>query len=77
MSKRSAAVLVEAMKLSKKERAELAEGLLESLDGPATDIDSMSEEDFKAELDRRREELIKDPSLGIPWGEVKRLTHID
>jgi putative addiction module component (TIGR02574 family) len=76
MSKRTAALLAEAMKLSDKERAKLAEGILESLDNDTSDIDSMSDEEFTEELNRRHEEFLRDPSVGIPLDEVKRITRI-
>jgi putative addiction module component (TIGR02574 family) len=73
MSDRAANLLAEALKLTEDERAELAEGLLESLDGPPpSDIDRMSDDEFAAELERRHQEFLSDPSVGIPWEEVKR-----
>jgi putative addiction module component (TIGR02574 family) len=77
MSERYATLLAEALKLSEDERAELAHELLDSLDGQPADIDSMTEAEFKAELERRHEEFLRDPSVGIPWDEVKRMTKID
>jgi putative addiction module component (TIGR02574 family) len=76
MSKRTAALLTEALKLSEKERATLAEGILESLDDCSSEIDSMSDEELTAELNRRHEEFLRDPSVGIPLDEVKRITRI-
>lgn len=76
MSERYLAVLAEALKLSDEERADLAYALLDSLDGPP-DINAMSDEEFKAELDRRAEELRQHPERAIPWDEVKRLTRLD
>ena len=76
MSERAATLLAEALKLSEEERVELADQLYESLDA-GSDIDSMTEEEFKAELDRRHEEFLRDPSVGVPLEEVKRLTRID
>jgi hypothetical protein len=32
--------------------------------------DDLDEEAFAAELERRRAEMINDPSIGIPWKEV-------
>jgi putative addiction module component (TIGR02574 family) len=77
MSERTATLLAEALKLSEEERVELADQLYDSLDGPPSDYDGMTEEEFKAELDRRHEEFLRDPSVGIPWEEVQRLTKID
>lgn len=77
ISERSAALLAEALTLSEDDRAKLAEELLASLDPPTSDIDSMSEEEFVNELNRRHEEYLRDPSVGVPLEEVKRLTKID
>jgi putative addiction module component (TIGR02574 family) len=74
MSERTASLLAAALQLSEEERAELVEGLLDSLDGPDSDIDRMTEEEFSAELYRRHEEFLRDPSVGVPWEEVKRMS---
>jgi putative addiction module component (TIGR02574 family) len=71
MSERTASLLAAALQLSEEERAELVEGLLDSLGGPDSDIDRMTEEEFAAELDRRAEEFLRNPSVGIPWEQVK------
>lgn len=71
MSERSASLLAAALQLSDEERAELVEGLMDSLDPPDSDIDRMTEEEFAAELDRRAEELRRDPNAGVPWEQVK------
>jgi putative addiction module component (TIGR02574 family) len=76
MSKKSAALLAEALKLSRKERAKLAKELWESLDESPVDINLMSDEEFARELNRRHEEYLRDPSVAIPLEEVKRLTQI-
>jgi putative addiction module component (TIGR02574 family) len=73
MSERFTELLAAALRLSDEERADLAERLLESLDPPPSDIDGMTDEEFKAELDRRHEEFLRDPSVGIPWEQVKRM----
>jgi putative addiction module component (TIGR02574 family) len=77
MSEQYAGLLTEALKLSEHERAELAHELLDSLGADPSDVDAMTEAEFKAELDRRHEEFHRDPSVGIPWEEVKRVTKID
>jgi len=77
MSERVATLLAEALRLSEDERAELADQLYDSINGPPRDYEGMTEEEFKAELDRRHEEFLRDPSVGIPWEEVKRMTKID
>jgi putative addiction module component (TIGR02574 family) len=73
MSERSTALLAEALRLSEDERAELADALLDSLDGPPSDYDAMTEEEFKAELDRRAEELRQHPERAIPWEQVEKM----
>ena len=76
MSEQAATLLAEALKLPEAERTALADQLYESVD-PEPDVDSMTDEEFKAELDRRHEEYLRDPSVAIPLEEVKRLTKID
>ena len=39
--------------------------------------ETLSDEEFKAELDLRHEELMRDQSVGVPWEEVKQMTKID
>jgi putative addiction module component (TIGR02574 family) len=77
MSERVAALLNEALKLTADERTDLADALWDSLDGPPSEYDAMTDEEFKAELDRRHEELRQHPERGIPWEEVKRMTRLD
>jgi putative addiction module component (TIGR02574 family) len=77
MSEQYTDLLTEALKLSEDERAELAHELLDSLAANPPDVNAVSEEEFKAELDRRHQEFLRDPSTGIAWGEVKRMTKID
>ena len=69
--------MAEALKLTEDERAELADQLYDSIDGPPGDYEEMTEEEFKAELDRRAEELRQYPERGIPWAEVRHMTKID
>jgi len=76
MSERAATLLAEALKLSSQERQELVDGLLNSIDSECSDIDSMNAEEFEKELNRRHEEFQRDPSVGIPFEEVKRITRI-
>jgi len=71
MSERSASLLAAALELSEQERAELVEGLMDSLAPPDSDIDRLTEEEFAAELDRRAAELRQSPDAGIPWEQVK------
>jgi putative addiction module component (TIGR02574 family) len=74
MTQRATEILTAALQLSEAERMELIEGLEESLDGPGLDTDDMTDEEFEAELNRRHEELMRDPSAGVPWEEVLRKT---
>jgi putative addiction module component (TIGR02574 family) len=73
MSERSASLLAAALQLTEKERAELVDGLLDSLGPPVSDIDRMTDEEFVAELDRRAEELRRAPDAAIPWDQVKEM----
>lgn len=72
MTERSETLLADALTLPEQERAELADRLFESLD-PPSDIDSMSEEELLAELDRRAAEMRSDPSSRIPWEQVQKM----
>lgn len=65
-------LLAAALKLSPEEREALAERLWDSLGPPDTGIDAMSEAELEVELNRRREEARRDPSVMVPWEEVKR-----
>jgi hypothetical protein len=42
------------------------------LDPDESELAHMTEEEFIAELEQQAEEIRRDPSLGIPWEEVKR-----
>jgi putative addiction module component (TIGR02574 family) len=59
-----------ALALSEDERFLLVERLLESLPPPRSQIDDLADDEFDAELDRRAEELKRDPSQGVPWQDV-------
>lgn len=72
MSRAVAELLAAALKLPPDEREALAERLWASLDPPGTGIDEMTDEELKAELDRRAEEAERDPSVMIPWEEVRK-----
>jgi putative addiction module component (TIGR02574 family) len=69
MSSETQAVFDAALALPETDRALLVERLLESL---PPDADELTEEEFAAELDRRHAEFLRDPSIGIPWEEVRR-----
>ena len=67
----SAELLDAALKLPPAEREELAERLLDSLDDGRS-VDDMTDDELKAELDRRHAESLADPSVLIPWEEVRK-----
>lgn len=60
-------ILAQIRKLSKDEQIDLFEHLRDELD--MVDEDLTPEQ--AAELDRRAEELLKNPETGIPWETVK------
>lgn len=66
-----AELLAAALKLPPAEREQLADRLLDSLEEGPT-VDDMTDDELKAELDRRHAEYLADPSVGIPWEDVQR-----
>lgn len=60
-------ILSELLKLSPQDRIQIAEDLWDSLD--AKDLPLTDEQ--ATELERRMAELERDPSIGIPWEDVK------
>ncbi len=62
------ALLDSVLTLPEKDRFELVELLLGSLAPPA---DELTDGARKAELDRRWDEYLADPSSAVPWEEVK------
>jgi putative addiction module component (TIGR02574 family) len=72
MSPRADALLAAVLELPEAERAELTDRLCDALD-PPPDADLMTDEAFAAELGRRHAEFLRDPSVAIPWDEVKRM----
>ena len=72
MSEAMSAVLAEALKLPPNERGELMDRLADSLDPPGG-LEGATAEEFTAELDRRAAELRADPTVGIPWDDVKEM----
>ncbi len=61
-------ILAAALSLSDTQRALLIDELAESL---PPDTGPFSGEEMLAELMRRKEEVEKDPSIGIPWSEFR------
>lgn len=61
-----------AMSLPDKERLDLAEQLLKSV-SPDEDLAEMNDEEFGAELLRRKAEMDDGTDSGIPWSELKDL----
>lgn len=72
MSKAVAELLKAALRLGERERTELVDRIQDSLESPLLDTDEMTDDEFAAELNRRHEEALRDPSVLIPWEEVKR-----
>jgi putative addiction module component (TIGR02574 family) len=56
------------MALSDPDRTWVVEQLLEVM---SPEDDEMTDDQLAAELDRRRAEFERDPSVGIPWSEVR------
>jgi putative addiction module component (TIGR02574 family) len=67
MTPQTEAVLQAALALPETERLLLVERLMETL---PPECDEVTEEEFIAELDRRRAEMERDPSVGIPLSDV-------
>ena len=70
MTPRVTELLTAAMSLSPAEREELADSLWASLYPPDA-VGAATEDEFVTELNRRAAELKSDPSLAVPWDEVK------
>jgi putative addiction module component (TIGR02574 family) len=70
MSPETKAIFDAALALPETERALLAELLEESLP-PPPEFEEVTEEEFLAELERRRAEYERDPSIGIPLSELR------
>jgi putative addiction module component (TIGR02574 family) len=71
MTQRTTSLLDEVLQLPDDERSAFVERLLESFDGPQSDLDRMTDEEFDVELERRQEEARLDPSVLIPWNQVR------
>jgi putative addiction module component (TIGR02574 family) len=66
-------VLATALQLPEEDRAAVAEELLASFDPELGKSDPTDDVELLAELDRRAEELRRNPSAGLPWDVVKEL----
>jgi putative addiction module component (TIGR02574 family) len=64
--------LAELLKLSARERAEIAVALLESLTDDEREAELALTPEQETELDRRLAEHIANPGSAIPWDEVRR-----
>lgn len=71
MTQRMSNLLYEVLQLSETDRSELTERLLESFDHLRSDLDRTTDTEFRTELDRRQEEARNDPSILIPWDQVR------
>jgi putative addiction module component (TIGR02574 family) len=69
MERDAAGLLSEALRLSARERADLAEALLASLD---EDVDNDAEAAWRSEVDRRIAELDSGSVASIPWHVVRQ-----
>ena len=54
----------------------VAKALYDASLDEAADTDSMTDEELARELNRRHEEYLRDPSVGIPLEEVKRFAAV-
>ena len=70
MSPSGTTLLESVLSLPEAERLAIAEALLSSL--PDDDLAELDDAAFAAELQRRSDEMDKDPSVCIPWSEVKK-----
>ena len=71
MSPVATSVLETALSLPESERAAIADALFSSRADENEEFVEMSDEEFSNELQRRSEEMQKDPTARIPWSEVK------
>jgi putative addiction module component (TIGR02574 family) len=70
MNEQIQALFESALALPVESRALLIERLLETL--PSEAAESLDDDAFADELDRRYAEFLRDPSTGVPWSEVAR-----
>lgn len=65
------ALLLEALKLPRRERTDVAAELLASLDDELTDNPHELEQAWAAEIERRARRVLAGESSGTPWEDVK------
>ena len=68
MTTQSETILKEAMALGEIERRDIAERLFETLE---TGDDFTDDDEWFAELERRSDEMDRDPSASISWEDVR------
>ena len=66
------ALLQEALKLPRRERADVAAELLASLDDELAEDPQELEKASAVEIERRARRVLAGESTGAPWDEVKR-----
>ena len=71
MTSRARALLDEALTLVPDERADVAAGLLASLDEPPSDSRPETAEAWAAEIERRARRVLSGQSEGEPWEVVR------
>jgi putative addiction module component (TIGR02574 family) len=69
---RTEALLQEVLKLSLRDRADVATELLASLDDAPSEDPAVVEKAWGAEIERRARRALAGESAAIPWDEVKR-----
>lgn len=66
------ALLQEALRLPRRERADVAAELLASLDDELTDDPQELEKAWAAEIERRARRVLAGESGGVPWEDVEQ-----
>jgi putative addiction module component (TIGR02574 family) len=69
MTDQTQSILETALTLPETDRLVIAETLLQSVPDDAESLDDAA---FAAELDRRWAEFLQNPSVAVPWSEVRR-----
>ncbi len=60
-------LIKEALQLDADDRVFIADALLKSIEQPAEELT----EEEKKEILRRRDEMIRDPKIGVSWDRIK------